>query len=660
MNAKGLFALVSLFIITIWIGFFATWAQATAPDNINTAKHNAANQIEHSPKVASSPQASFVPLRLTADSITKIDLQDWLYIHKTQEISKLPSILSEPISQWQALKQDANHRIGVKNIWVAMSIYNPDDEMLSRIIALDNPLLDSIKLYHFIDGKITNFERMGDTLPFNQRPLHSNIFLYPFDIEPQQTHTFYLRIDTKGNMNLPMTLWSPNDLTETMESSNLLHGIQIGMLLAIAVFSLFIALASGSYSYSYYCGYVLGISLMIITLHGVGFQFIWPESPKLQQHVLIIILPIILAFSLMFTEKVLQLKYRNINMLRTCRILAVSSLALSLLLPLIDYSVSLYIVFITIMVTLSWMAGVALVQSLSGIRNATLYFIARLGLLTGGMVSGLLYFGILDLNWKLQTPVTFGLTFEVIIMAAVLAIRYNEERKDKLRIQQKALEQAERIRQNREEAVRIEEETNERLENMVQERTLELEVTLRELNDVNQKLTEQSTTDPLTGVKNRHAFDKRLVAEGRISRRQQTPMGLLMVDIDKFKPINDQYGHLAGDSTIQAIAKTLSAQIKRPTDLVSRFGGEEFAIILPNTTKQGAMVVAEQMRKAVSELQIHWQGQSFPLTISIGVCVAIIEDETHPMQLLDQADKALYDAKRSGRNKVCYFEQTTE
>ncbi|MBB1382242.1 GGDEF domain-containing protein, partial [Shewanella sp. SR41-2] len=162
------------------------------------------------------------------------------------------------------------------------------------------------------------------------------------------------------------------------------------------------------------------------------------------------------------------------------------------------------------------------------------------------------------------------------------------------------------------------------------------------------------------GVKNRSAFDRRLIAEGRISRRQQTPMSLLMIDIDKFKNINDQYGHLSGDYTIKMIANTLCEYVKRPTDLVSRFGGEEFAIILPCTDIEGALLVAEQIRQAISELTIVNNGHTIPLTVSIGVSETIIESDEHPMLLLEQADKALYKAKRSGRNKVCYYPLETD
>ncbi|MGX9459857.1 sensor domain-containing diguanylate cyclase [Shewanella sp. A14] len=600
-----------------------------------------------------------MPLRLTSDSITKIDLQSWVYTNQRNDIGNLNELLQQPENTWKKLNSEQPYKIGVKNYWMSFSIYNPNDH-ISRIIALDNPLLDSVKIYHLINGQLMGTESMGDSLPFKQRPLQSNIFLYPVSFEPGDTHTFYIKIDTKGSTSLPLVLWSSNDLTQITETKNLFNGMQIGLLLAICLFSLFIALASGSFSYSYYSGYVLGLTLLTATVYGVSFRYLWPQWPIIQQYIFLILIPLTLGFSLMFTEKVLQLKYHNLKMLRICRVMAVLCFGLTTIIPFISYSMALYTLAFVVLTISSILMAFSLIQAFGGQRNAPLYAIGRFGLMLGCIITGLIYIGVINPSFSPQFPVMLGLTFEVLTMAAVLALRYNDERKAKLIIQQQALEQAQRLRETREESLRNEAENSEKLEKMVQERTLELEVTLRELNEVNQKLTEQNTIDSLTGVKNRSAFDRRLIAEGRISRRQQTPMSLLMIDIDKFKNINDQYGHLCGDYTIQTIAKTLSEYLKRPTDLVSRFGGEEFAIILPCTEKEGALKVAEQIRLAISELNIVHNENTIPLTISIGVSTTIIDSDEHPMLLLEQADKALYQAKRSGRNKVCYYQLETD
>ncbi|MCE9685951.1 diguanylate cyclase [Shewanella sp. AS16] len=589
-----------------------------------------------------------------ANSNDRFDLSAWSYINTTADFDDLAQASRAPANQWRRLSDEERRHIGVDKLWLTFSLFS-DKTRLTRIIALDNPLLDKIKLFHLINDELVDVQEMGDSLPFYHRPLQSNIFLYPFEIEAGDKHTFYLQISSQGGMYLPLSLWSANELAQRTESSSLISGFQLGGLAAIGLFSLFIALASGSFSYSYYAGYVLSMSLLVATLNGIAFRFLWPDWPELQQLMVPLLIPLVTAFALMFTEKVLQLKYQSIRMLRFCRIGAVYALLQLALVPFMDTATLLYIEVVSVLLISSILMVTAIRQAVRGHKLAKLYSIGWLGLLLGALGSSMIYLGLVHIDIMSQTPVMIGLSFEIVFMAAVLAIRYNDERKAKLKIQQEALQQAERIRITREEALRAEASSKERLEKMVQERTLELEVTLRELNEVNQKLTEQTTIDSLTGVKNRNAFDKRLIAEGRISRRQQAPMALLMVDIDRFKAINDNFGHLAGDQTLRTIAACLQQNIKRPTDLVSRFGGEEFAIILPNTSVEGGITVAEMIRTSVNALVIDWEGDAIPLTVSIGVSAEVIASDTHPTALLEQADKALYQAKNTGRNRVCRY-----
>uniref|UniRef100_Q0HZQ5 Diguanylate cyclase n=1 Tax=Shewanella sp. (strain MR-7) TaxID=60481 RepID=Q0HZQ5_SHESR len=582
---------------------------------------------------------------------TPLNLTPWLMVTHSNADSQLADIQAQPKLEWHKFTNQDIQRLNQHSFWLRVNL-TTGDEHLSRILALDNPLLDKVTLYHLVDNELINTSYMGDTLLYKERPLPSNIFLYPFKLNANEQHTFYLHIVTEGNAAIPLSLWSANDLAQIAESTAIEHGFQLGVLAAIGIFSLFIALASGSFSYSYYSGYVLCMTLLVATINGYAFRFLWPNWPALQQLMIPVLLPLVMAFALMFTEKILQLKYYNRRMLLICRYSAVYILLIGLLVPFIRYGTALSIEIISVAILSIVMMVLAVIQAINGQKLAKLYTIGWVSMLTGACLSSLLYLSVIELNIKPQTPVMFGLTFEIIFMSLVLAIRYNDERKSKLRIQQEALKQAQKIRSAREEALKVEAETNERLEQMVQERTLELEITLRELHEVNQKLTEQSTIDSLTGVKNRSAFDKRLLAESRISRRQETPIALLMLDIDRFKSINDQFGHLAGDQALKVIATTLQQHLKRPTDLVSRFGGEEFAIILPNTTADGALQVAENIRDAVTSIGLAWEGKPIPLTVSIGVSADVISNDQHSTELLEQADKALYQAKNSGRNQV--------
>lgn len=186
-------------------------------------------------------------------------------------------------------------------------------------------------------------------------------------------------------------------------------------------------------------------------------------------------------------------------------------------------------------------------------------------------------------------------------------------------------------------------EQRETLEHAVEART-------RELQDANARLERLAVTDGLTGVFNHRRFQEALHAELLRAERHQRPMGVLMIDVDFFKKVNDAMGHPAGDELLRRLAKVLGADL-RQTDLIARYGGEEFAVLLPETTKSEAMQVAERMRGQVEEL-IN-KDASWPQKVTISVGVATFpEDGKAAEAVLSAADQAMYVAKRTGRNRV--------
>jgi diguanylate cyclase (GGDEF)-like protein len=173
-----------------------------------------------------------------------------------------------------------------------------------------------------------------------------------------------------------------------------------------------------------------------------------------------------------------------------------------------------------------------------------------------------------------------------------------------------------------------------------------------------------ASLDGLTSVANRRAWDRYLEEQWELGARARTPLAMLMIDADHFKDFNDQFGHQAGDECLRTLAATLKKQVTRPADLVARFGGEEFAILLPDTPLEGAQRVAESVRKAIFELAIargESSGTAAPeataalerMTVSIGCCAQIPATGGDFRQLVELSDRALYLAKRTGRNRVC-------
>jgi len=176
----------------------------------------------------------------------------------------------------------------------------------------------------------------------------------------------------------------------------------------------------------------------------------------------------------------------------------------------------------------------------------------------------------------------------------------------------------------------------------------------RKLAEANIQLQRLAEVDGLTGVGNRRRFDEVLQTEWLRASRTKTALSLLLCDVDFFKKYNDTHGHVAGDECLKRVASALGRQLKRPADFVARYGGEEFALVLPETGKDGAVAVAEACRSHIESLAIPNQQEpnARVVTLSIGVATMVPMQDDEPTDLIRNADLALYEAKRLGRNRV--------
>jgi len=186
---------------------------------------------------------------------------------------------------------------------------------------------------------------------------------------------------------------------------------------------------------------------------------------------------------------------------------------------------------------------------------------------------------------------------------------------------------------------------NQDLDILVQQRTHELET-------VNAQLRELNTQDELTGLHNRRYLNETLGGEYRRAMRDQKAISILMIDIDHFKQLNDNFSHQFGDHCLRVAGDILKQNTRRPPDIAARYGGEEFVVVLPQTTVENAVFVAEKIRNSFEQCPLEWHDQTARITVSIGVCGEIPSQVDHHEQLLSRADAMLYLAKAKGRNRV--------
>jgi diguanylate cyclase (GGDEF)-like protein len=202
--------------------------------------------------------------------------------------------------------------------------------------------------------------------------------------------------------------------------------------------------------------------------------------------------------------------------------------------------------------------------------------------------------------------------------------------------------------------------TLERQERLGFLKSILLEYEAQERERLNLELAQLARQDTLTKLANRRCFDERLLEEWDRSLRGQHELALLFLDVDHFKKYNDTYGHSAGDDCLAAVARVIHESLKRPADLASRYGGEEFVVLLPETTRKGATEVAERILLGIEALSIPHAASTTAacVTVSIGL-TSCIPDTGLAQVLLDAADSALYSAKHSGRNRIVSTAEST-
>lgn len=184
------------------------------------------------------------------------------------------------------------------------------------------------------------------------------------------------------------------------------------------------------------------------------------------------------------------------------------------------------------------------------------------------------------------------------------------------------------------------------LETIIEERT-------RALAEANAKLERLSNTDGLTGIANRRSFDSALAQEWNRGQRAESALSVILLDVDHFKHYNDHYGHQAGDECLKDLGRTLSRAERRAGRLVARYGGEEFVLLLPGADAVEALETARRIQRAVWAMELpHAQSHTGFLTVSLGVATTVPTRRNTPEELVSQADQALYQAKRLGRNQI--------
>ena len=518
--------------------------------------------------------------------------------------------------------------------WLKLHLDHPGLQGSERLLEIAHPILDRVDVYLVQNEKLLRSYQTGDSRPFHDRPLISRFFVFPVQLPPQDSLTVYIRIQTSSSLQVPLTLWEKDAFFQHEANNNFLQGLYFGGTFTLVIYNLLIFFSLRDRTYLYYVGFVASAPLYFLALNGLGFRFLWPENTNWNTLTVPVFLSFLVIFGALFTRRFLELKRFSKAMDRIilgfaliggAALLGSFSLPYRIITPLL----AIVVIFACLA---DMMAGVYAWRR--QVASARFYVFAWTVFLLGSVIFAFSKLNILPSNIFTDNVVQVGSILEAVLLSFALADRINFERRLRFKAQEESL-----LAQMR---------ANETLELRVAERT-------HELAELNLKLEELSYTDQLTQLYNRRFLDETTAKEWHRCMRKKADFAVLLLDIDHFKQVNDQYGHNTGDQCLQQVAFHLRDQLRWSTDIVARYGGEEFCIVLPETGCEAAMQVAQRIVAAFNKAPLHTDEGDIRVTVSIGVSCAKPQQDLLTRTLFTEADAALYAAKSAGRNRAVLF-----
>lgn len=571
----------------------------------------------------------------------------------------------DPVTKQQALTNhnvswQTNHGktlnlgMNLSPLWLKLPIENTSLHDLPLILSIDNPLLDEVSVFHLQGDHVKFSTRIGDALPLENRQIKNESLLVSLTIPKASHSVVYLRVKNNGGLRVPLSLWEPSEYLKHKSKFNLLYGLLVGFILSLAITNL-VLYGFSRRSYFAYTGFLLMLLwLSLAYLYGFGYRYLQPSGASFQQLTIPSLFFICCALFVPLQRYIFGAEKTRLS--RVQNWFAWSVVATTFVLWLLPVYVAISLCLLSLPILLFAFTAIAIKQFNRDYKQPCIAFIIGLLAFCSAIIySAFAVFNPFNLYINEQSLIfIFFLICSLSLSYAVIKL-FIMQRDAEVAAQQTALAQSKAQDILMQERLELQEQARQNLEANIEERTFELQVTLRELEEKNRELEQLNMEDALTKTKNRRYFDKKLLMDVRRSRREQTPLAIIMFDIDHFKAINDTYGHLTGDQTIQAAANIIKAHLKRPLDEVARYGGEEFVVLLPNTPLDGAIEIAKQIRNSAENADIIVAGTTLKFTLSAGVYSAIADDINHPSLFTDYADKALYHAKQTGRNRVVSY-----
>lgn len=538
---------------------------------------------------------------------------------------------------------DINFGYTASAIWIALPLKRTDGEPGDWLLEVGHPSLDRVEFY--LPQVRGGYRRQvaGDLQPFGSRPFAHRNLVFPMNLPAGQEVLALARVTSEGSLTIPLTLWQRDALHHHDQKVYALLSLYYGILVALFLYNLMLYFAVRDKLYLVYVAAVLCMGIGQASLNGLGNQFLWPDSPRWGNVALAVGMSATGFFGAMFVRLFLETDRRMPRIDKALLVCMAAFLIAIIAVIGFNYRVGGVLTSVTGMVFAFIAVGVGVWSHVQRHPGARYFLLAWTVLLIGVGMLGMRNLGWLPTNLLTQYAMQAGSSLDLLLLSFALADRINFLRTAHEKTSAELLG-------SRQALVSALTKSEAELESKVSERTRDLQVANARLMEKEQQLEYMARHDALTGLANRSLLAIRMEHTLARARRSGRSAGILLVDVDDFKLINDNHGHLVGDHLLVKLAGRFLEAV-RMTDTVARYGGDEFVIILEEMASQDdAVQVASKLVQAASEVVRLPSGAALRATVSVGIAYFPDDGETAD-KLLSAADHAMFAAKAAGRNR---------
>lgn len=581
-----------------------------------------------------SPTAAAGPQVLRVDgSQSAIELQPYIrYLRDPSRSLQIEQVVQQveqflPASE----RRDLNFGYTHDHLWLSFDLVSTADQLSDWLIEMSYASLDRVSLYSVgADG--IQVQHSGDTLAYGERSIGHRNPLFALRLAPGEQRRLFIRAHSAGSLTLGSRLWSAADFQQYSQKGYVVLALYFGALLALGSYNLLLFAVLRERSFILYVCFVASFGVGALAINGLGAQYLWPDLGTLGNRLLPLALSLAATLGVLFARAFLSTARRAPRLDRCLCVWACLAALATLATLAIEVQRALQLMSIVGLITTVVLLVSGLICVARRVPGARIFVLAWLALLIGGTLLALRNFGLIPSNFVTVNAMQIGSAMEMLLLSLGLAARFNQLK----RLQEEAQKQALAAALQQEKV----------LEQRVAERT-------EALAEANARLEAQAMQDPLTGLANRTALASHMQQAMSRARRRGELLALVLIDLDGFKDINDEWGHAVGDRVLIEVAARLQA-FARGSDLVARLGGDEFILLSEGILdRQEVLGLAERLLHVIS-LPVTLQQQSVSVGASIGISFSDgIEPDIET--LMRQADQAMYQRKRSGKQGVVLY-----